>query len=53
MLIEEIFSSLVFVTEWTFIGFSNVWLLLLVNTSSKFYTIKDYLRIPTFPFDEH
>ena len=39
MLIEEILSPIAFVTKWTSTGLKNVWLLLLVNISSKISTI--------------
>ena len=55
MVIEEILSlwEIFCHTEWTSIGFWNVWLFLLVNISSKFFTIIDYLEISTFLIDEH
>ena len=39
-------SHLKLVTEWTSLGLKEVWLLLLVNISSKLSTINYYFKIP-------
>ena len=48
MCIEEILSPKTFITEKTSTSLQNVWLLLLVNISSKLFTISESFEIPTF-----
>ena len=42
-----------YVTEWTFIGLQNAWLLLFGIISSELSYISEYFQIPTFLVDEH
>ena len=40
-------------SEWTFVGFWNVWLLLYGTISSQISYMNDYSHIPIFFIDEH
>ena len=47
LLTVEMLSPVALVTVGTSVSLQKIWLLLLVNTSSKFSTINDYFKIPT------
>ena len=53
MLVKKMFVPVAYVTEWTFKGLQNVWLLLYGNTSNELTYINDYFQIPTFLIDKH
>ena len=53
MLVEKMFLPVAYVTEWTFIGLWNVWLILYGNISSELSYMNDYFHIPIFFIDKH
>ena len=52
MLVEKMFLPVAYVTERTFTGLWNNWLLLNGNISSELSYMNDYFQIPIFLIDE-